>query len=586
MFSLLNRVPVKYYLGAVSCALLVFIGLIIFTPQKGNSISVTTIVNAPGAMPKGRALRLSETDTSKVNPYNRLKRDIHDIEQYRYEAAYEGHSLGVEPGTLFYNSLEISLDASTGKEGKALLYRLISRYNTSFQNKLPAQPSSSGALSDQVRKVSDQLLCLQNFAWDIRGGKRLRHTKETLTVLSYYVAQPISQFSLIPNTFSPENKRITSLIEAYNGVQHQRQYLLSHDKQNTVGLSLLHQQLSTLQSTLAEAINNDQLIIDRLLAITISGNNKTYLRLKDSLLTRYVGLVQLKGNSSSTERLLIVGQPRVNENHGPLIRAVVISLAAAIALLTVAIFSSQISLPNQNKRYILHNYVNRIPHIEAVNQIVKGTSVEADSILIKTIANVLRQKVSKKNVFLLTSFTGAFERLSIAAAVANVLPSPGQTVVLVNLDFSGKAAGYDWMELNSVGVKNFIANKILSVDVLPQIILGNTGVSYISLGTLDVNSFEDQQAASVEAPFIGSNPDAYIHHPRLKLLINLLRSKYHYILLHASPLINPADVLPFSNTADHTILLVQEGSLTVSASDRVDAWVKAGNLNDVTLIEV
>jgi hypothetical protein len=585
---MLTIIQVKRYIGAILFGLLVFACCIFFSSGKQYTVSMTAIVNIPGAMPNGNALRLSETDTSKVNPYNRLKEDIHDLQEYQYNTAYQNHSLNIEPGTRFYNSLELSLDALSFSEGKVLLYRLINLYNSSFQKKQLGQQFSSDTLSNQLEQVSHQLLFLQNFSSSVHNENKLRRAAETLTALSHYVAQPVSQFSLIPNTFVVDDKRITALVLAFNELQNKKQHLISHDKRNADGLSLLNKQLSTLQSELTASIDNNQLMIDRLLNVVGSGEDKAYVRLKDSLLMAYAKLIQVKANNSGTtpERLIVVDKLQITDNHWPLIKAITVSLIAAVMLFVVLVISSQIGSDNKNSIFNHQNKVNKGPITELLTTAVNKASTTSDGVLTEAIARAIRQKGFNSNVFMFTTFAGVHDQLSIEMAVANILSSHKKTVVLINTDFSESTTISGWMEPNSVGVKNFIADEAIAVDLLPQISTSNKSISCVSLGGLHVNDFADRQTEFAVAPFIDSNPDTFIHHPRLKLLIDILRPQYDYILLHASLLTNPADVLPFSKAADHTMLLVPKGGLTAFASSKVNAWIAAGSLNDVSLFEV
>jgi Mrp family chromosome partitioning ATPase len=588
LFSMLNIVQLKRYIGAILFGLLVFACCIFFSSGKQYTVSMTAIVNIPGAMPNGHALRLSETDTSKVNPYNRLKQDIHDLQEFQYNPAYQNHSLSIEPGTRFYNSLELSLDALSFSEGKELLYRLINLHNSSFRKKRVGQQYSSDTLSNQLEQVSHQLLFLQNFSSSVHDQRKLRRAAETLTALSHYVAQPVSQFSLIPNTYIVDDKRITALILAFNELQNKKQHFISYDKRNADELSLLNKQLSTLQSELTESINDSQLMINRLLSDVGSGKNKAYIKLNDSLLITYAKLIQIKANSNSTtpERLIVVDKLQITDNHWPLIKAITVSLIAAVMLFVVLVISSQIGSDNKNSIFNHQNKVNKGPITELLTTAVNRASTTSDGALTEAIASAIRQKGFNSNVFMFTTFAGVHDQLNIELAVADILSSQNKTVVLVNTDFSESTTISGWMEPNSVGVKNFIADEAVAVDLLPQISTTNENISSISLGGLHVNGFADRQTEFAVVPFINSNPDTFIHHPRLKQLIDILRPKYDYILLHASPLTNPADVLPFSTAADHTMLLVQKGGFTASASSKVNAWIVAGSLNDVSLFEV
>lgn len=586
MLKALITVPIKHYVAALFCGLLVFAYFNIFNIKKKYIVSITAVVNIPGAMLNGSPLRFSESDTSKVNPYNRLKKDIHDLQEFKSEPAYQNHSLSIEPGTRFYNSLDVSLSAFTVREGKGLLYRLIDIYNASVREKHLGKQSSSDKLSDQLDDVSRQLLFLRNFSSSAHDERRLRRTAETLAALAYYVTQPVSQFSLIPNTFDLGNKRLRALISAFNEVQNKKQHLLSHDNGNADGLSILNKQLSALQSELTQLIDSDRLMADRLLKMIRSGHNKAYVQLKDSLLIIYAKLIQMKADASSntlTDRLLVVGMPQIRDDHWPMIKAVTVSLITAILLLIVLVINSQIGLDNTNSNstYSQNNKKNLVS--QSLYTMLDGVSTKSGRMLTEAIANTMRQKAIHGNVFLFTSFAGTHEQLDIELAIADLLSSQNKKVVLLNTDFSEKTVAATLMELNSVGVKNFIANETITVDLLLKTNTGSKSVSSIGLGKLSVNNVEEVHTDMGESSFINSHPDTFINHPRLKLLIDSLRSKCHYILLHASPLANPADVLPFSNAADHTMLLVQKGGLTASASSKIDALIKIGYLKDVSL---
>lgn len=589
MLKALITVPIKYYVAALLCGLSVFAYFIIFNIKKQYIVSITAVVNIPGAMLNGSPLRFSESDTSKVNPYNRLKKDIHDLQDFKSEPAYQNHSLSIEPGTRFYNSLDVSLNAFTIREGKELLYRLIDIYNASVREKHLGQETSIDKVSYQLDDVSRQLLFLQNFSSSAHNERRLRRTAETLTALAYYVTQPVSQFSLIPNTFDLEDKQIAALISAFNEVQNKKQYLLSHDKGNADGLSILNKQLLALQAELTQLIDNDRLMVERLLRMIKSGQNKAYVQLKDSLLIIYANLIQMKADASSNtlnKRLLVVGVPQVRDDHWPMIKAVIVSLITAILLLIVLVISSQIGLDNTNSNftYSQNNKKNLVS--QSSNTMLHGVSAKSRSMFTEGIANTMRQKAINGNVFLFTTFAGTHEQLDIELAVADLLSSQNKKVVLLNTDFSEKTVIVASMELNGVGVKNFIANETITVDLLLKTNTGSKSVSCIGLGKLSVNNIEKVHTDMGESSFGNSHPDTFINHPRLKLLIDSLRSKCHYILLHASPLANPADVLPFSNAADHTMLLVQKGGLTASASSKIDALIKIGHLKDVSLVAV
>ncbi|RZK14741.1 MAG: hypothetical protein EOO43_15935 [Flavobacterium sp.] len=322
-------VSIKIYILSV----ILFLG-IAFTylhrVQNSYRLNTTVLVNTPGATKNGKPIPLGNIDTSKLNPYNRLKKDIEGLKNMAFNRESE---LSVEPGSDFYNALNLTISTDNIDRDKWYLQHLIDKYNAANTNQ-----TRKPVLDDSINFITKSIMNLKEVNISPQMRAKLNQTLKAIEALEYYSNQPVTQFVLIPNTFDVNNEILTNLINEYNTAQTDKQRILSISSEDDGELLVANKKLLQLQLSIIEltselkAAINDSL--NKRSAISKAGNeSKNHER--DELLRRYARLYEERSDinrSINNKRLLILKSPQAESIKPPAFWVYLFSIIVGIML--------------------------------------------------------------------------------------------------------------------------------------------------------------------------------------------------------------------------------------------------------------
>ena len=423
----------------------------------------------------------------------------------------------------------------------------------------------AGEAGEGISELSGQIVEVES------DKRRLEVQKEIIKELESLLSDPEKPFQLLPGSLSPENQRLTQLIEQYNKVILRRnQMLIGAGSENPI-IQQVEDQLNTLKENIFTNIDRAYQEID----LTIQSAEKRSQQLqnefsripkkerelleivrqqkiKESL---YLYLLQKREEialsiSMATSNVRVVDWPRISKSpvspKPTQVYAVALSLGITLPLgiiLLLQLFNTKINSREDIKQLISAPIVGEILESAAAKDqlIGQGKSQSAEMFrLLRTNLSFLLPTDKTPNV-LVTSYESGEGKTFIAANLAQSIAITGKKVCILGLDLrKPKLHNYFNTSMNQPGITSYILEKA-------------------SVSEIVHTHEEDENLDYIISGAVPPNPAELLLNSRFEELINELETLYDIIVWDTAPVGLVADTRGIKDRADASLFVVKHG---------------------------
>ena len=172
---------------------------------------------------------------------------------------------------------------------------------------------------------------------------------------------------------------------------------------------------------------------------------------------------------------------------------------------------------------------------------------------------------SGARTLMITSANPGSGKTFITMNLATVLAIKGKKVVVVDLDLR-KASLSTFAGDPSTGVSAYLSGHATLDQVISRDVDGITGLDLIPVGA------------------IPPNPSELLYSPRLKAMIDTLRTQYDYVLLDCPPVEVVADAKIINRYADMTVFIIRAGLFERDMLPQIQAFYDTQRYHNMVLI--
>jgi capsular exopolysaccharide synthesis family protein len=443
----------------------------------------------------------------------------------------------------------------------------------------------AGQAGEAVSELSSQMVEAET------NKQRLEVQKEIIQQLEELLSDPEKPYQFLPGSLSPENERLTSLIERYNTfILKRNQFLVNAGPENP-DVKSLEAEINKLKESIFDNIDRAYDEID----VTYEAADRRSQRLqreftaipkkerelleivrqqkiKESL---YLYLLQKREEialsiSMATSNVRVVDWPVVSKSQvspKPIqIYAIALSLGLTLPLgivLLLQLFNTKVKSRDDIKELVSLPIVGEILQSSSAKDKLIGhgktQAAEMFRLLRTNLSFLLPQKKSPH--VLVTSFESGEGKTFVAANLALSLSLTGKKVCILGVDLrKTKLHTYFDTTSNQRGITSYIMGEV----ALPSIIHTaeeHPTLDYVLSGT------------------IPPNPAELLLNDRFEELLRELEEQYDIIVWDSAPVGLVADTRSIKDLADATLFVVKQGysqkkALTSLSDERSDYQLK------------
>ncbi len=443
----------------------------------------------------------------------------------------------------------------------------------------------AGQAGEAVSELSSQMVEAET------NKQRLEVQKEIIQQLENLLSDPEKPYQFLPGSLSPENERLTGLIERYNTfILRRNQFLVTAGPENP-DVRSLEAEINKLKESIFDNIDRAYNEID----VTYEAADRRSRRLqgeftaipkkerelleivrqqkiKESL---YLYLLQKREEialsiSMATSNVRVVDWPVVSNTQvspKPIqVYAIALSLGLTLPLgivLLLQLFNTKVKSRDDIKELVNLPIVGEILQSSAAKDKLIGhgktQAAEMFRLLRTNLSFLLPQKKSPH--VLVTSFESGEGKTFVAANLALSLSLTGKKVCILGLDLrKPKLHTYFGAPHNQPGVTAYIMGEA-SLPSITHTAEQHPNLDYILSGT------------------IPPNPAELLLNSRFEELLRKLEESYDTIIWDSAPVGLVADTRSIKDLADATLFVVKQGysqkkALTSLSDERSDYQLK------------
>ncbi len=515
------------------------------------------------------------------------------------EAAASSYSsaLNVKRESDWATLLNLSIETNMPQKSRDILDKVIEIYaSRSLKEKNEGYERTLGFIEDRIRLLTDELGLVEQTIESFKKQnkiageageaiaeissqlveaesqkRRLEVQKDIIQELEALLSDPEKPFQLLPGSLSPENERLTQLIEQYNKkVLQLNQMRIGAGPENPI-IERAKSQLNSLKENIFTNIDRAYKEIDLTIRAAeyrseeLEGEFRTIPQKERELLeivrqreikeSLYLYLLQKREEialsiSMATNNVRVVDWPRMNASpvspKPTQVYAIAFSLGVTIPLgiiLLLELFNTRIKSREDIKSGVSAPIVGEILETaSAKDQLIgDGKSQSAEMFrLLRTNLSFLIPTQITPNV-LVTSYESGEGKTFVAANLAQSLAITGKKVVILGLDLrKPKLHTYFKASMNQPGVTSYIMNK----------------------ASLSEITHEHEQQPNLHYILSGAvppNPAELLLSDRFEDLIGELRDLYDIIIWDTAPVGLVADTRGIKDLADASLFVVKHG---------------------------
>lgn len=512
-------------------------------------------------------------------------------------AASYSNALNVKRESDWATLLNLSIETNMPQKSKDILEQVIDIYaKRSLKEKNEGYERTLGFIEERIRLLTDELglveQTIESFKKknEIAGEageaiselsgqlvelesqkRRLEVQKEIIEELEALLSDPERPFQLLPGSLSPQNQRLTQLIEQYNQqILELNRLSIGAGPENPI-IERAKTQINTLKENIFTNIDRAYQEID--VTIESAENQRDQLqaefrtipkkerelleivrqqKIKESL---YLYLLQKREEialsiSMATNNVRVVDWPRTNNTpvspRPTQVYAIAFALGVTIPLgiiLLLELFNTKIKSREDIKSLVNAPIVGEIMEsASAKDQLIsQGKSQAAEMFrLLRTNLSFLLPNQDTPNV-LVTSFESGEGKTFVAANLAQSLAITGKKVCVLGLDLrKPKLHTYFGVSMNRPGITSYILNKA-------------------SLNEITYSHDEHPNLHYILSGAVPPNPAELLLNDRFKEMIKELQELYDIIIWDTAPVGLVADTRGIKDLADASLFVVMHG---------------------------
>lgn len=430
-----------------------------------------------------------------------------------------------------------------------------------------------------------------------------------------YVTDPSHAKQLLPASSGIGNTAVETQIAAYNEKLLQRNNLVANSSEQNPLVGDLDVALGNLKGAIVNSLDNVQNTLSAQLSSVQSVHSQAIGKLsenpkqanhllsierqqkvKESL---YLFLLQKREENELSQAFTayntrIIAEPYGSNTPTSPEQNKILMIALAIALVIPAAFFIIREAMNSKVRgrRDLENlsipYVGELPKwkpskaesADTEHQIVvqphkRDITNEAFRV-VRTNLEFMTNADKKSRIIMLTSFNPGSGKTFVSANLGASFAIRGSKVICIDLDLRrGSLSAY--IGSPKQGLTTYLSGQ--ADDFKPLVVHHNLEI--------DNSSETDQQAASIDVLPMGKtppNPTELLYSPKLKPMLDELRSMYDYIFVDCPPVEIVADATIISRESDLTLFVVRAGLMERSMLPELERNYEEKKYNNMALI--
>lgn len=418
----------------------------------------------------------------------------------------------------------------------------------------------------------------------------------TNNLISYLSKQNNTQ--VLPSNIGLNNTDSNSSISAYNKLVLERNRMLENATPQNPLIVDLTQQINSMKEAVAQsllknrtglqiALNeyvNEQGKIDskigkipyqeklfRSLERQQQIKESLYLLLLQKREETAISLAVVAPKARTVEPVFVSDKPVAPKKMLTLLAALIFATLIPFAYIYIKeLINTKIVTKNDLKKYSDLPIIAELPSINKnVDHLIRKNDLsplaEAFRILVTNMGFMMDTSTTCKTVFVTSSIKGegkTFVSMNLALTLSNT-----SKVVIIGADIRNPQLQRYAQEKKQVkGLSEFLYD---STTMLESIILKNP-----------INDKSD----IIYSGMIPPNPAELLKNGRFEYLLEILKTKYQYIIIDTAPLLLVTDTFTIARYADLKLYVTRSSYTDKSLIEYVDETVKAGKLNNVGLI--
>ncbi|WP_051878592.1 GumC family protein [Chryseobacterium sp. FH1] len=418
----------------------------------------------------------------------------------------------------------------------------------------------------------------------------------TNNLLSYLNKQNNTQ--VLPSNVGLNNADSNSSISAYNRLVLERNRILENaTPQNPLVIDIT-KQINSMKEAVAESLSKNKMglqislneyvgeqgaIDSKIIKIPYQEKlfrslerqqqikESLYLLLLQKREETAISLAVVAPKARTVEPVFVSDKPVAPKK---MITMVVALLFAALIpfsyIYTKELFNTKIVSKNDIKKYSDLPIIAELPSINKnVDHLIRKNDfsplAEAFRILVTNMGFMLDVASSSKIIFVTSSIKGegkTFVSMNLALTLSN-----SSKVIIIGADIRNpQLQRYDQIKKQVKGLSEFLYDSSISID---DIVLKNP-----------MNDKSD----IIYSGMIPPNPTELLKNGRFEVLLEILKTRYQYIIIDTAPLLLVTDTLTIAKYADLKLYVTRSKYTEKALIEFIDETVKSGKLNKVALV--
>lgn len=424
-----------------------------------------------------------------------------------------------------------------------------------------------------------------------------------------YLHNSENDHKLLPSNAGLTNNTISSQIAQYNSKIMERNSLVNQSSASNPLVTEMDAQLSAMRQALVASVDNEAVAIAEQIRsqeglsgqatsqIASNPQQAKYLlsverqqKVKETL---YLYLLQKREENQLNQAITSYNTRMVRETDGPggpiaPVKSQIILIAVLLGFflpagffyvkeLLVNVVRGRKDIKNLNVPFAgelpyagkkKKAYTTAGHHKETAVVAVKENSRNAVNEafrVVRTNIEFMNGKNASSHVVMLTSANPGSGKTFVAYNLAKSFAIKNKRVIVIDLDLR-KASLSEYVNNNSYGVADYLANRMNNIDSIIQPSEDTPNLSLITVGT------------------IPPNPTELLFSDRLHALIEDLRNHYDYIFIDCPPVEVVADASIISKQCDSTLFVIRAGLLRLELLPIIEEYYAKGTYPNMSIV--